>query len=775
MNQSGGASSVLPSGAIPQRMEPPRRHHVDEDAFVDLEDGFEFDPVKLFWFAVHYRWIIAATMACCLVAGVMVTWMQTPMYRAQTTLEILAPSVKVLDEIDTVATISDLRAFETARSRILSRDLARRVVFELNLGDDARFLAPVPSFSLMNIFRRAFGMTGTVDLDAMSPAQREARATGLVRSGLSASLLRNTSIVSVTYEHADPQTAARVVNQVASSYINQAVDRRSETSSLARDFIQEQVIEVQERLEESERALVDYAEAEGITLDANESSLIVANINEINTRLTDALQGRLELERYVAQIEAGAADSLPQVFESSSIQDAQRRVIELRAEYQQRSATLRPGFPEMRRLQAQIDELTSQTNRQIGAIASSVRLQLEQANVNIASLRSELANLEERQSEFRRKNIGYTILQREVDSNREQYQSLIGKLNDVVVGADLRTANAAIVDEAVAPGGPFAPRPMRNLALAFVLAGLIAAAIIYIVELLNNTFAVPDQIEADLKLPVLGIIPRVRDGYDDAIMDPSSNVSEAHRTLRTSLQFTSAYKDTKTLLITSADPYEGKTWTAFKLAQEFAALNRKVLVIDADLRRPRMHRLFKSDNAIGLSNILTNMVRDNIRTPVFRKSKVHNVDFMTSGTLPPSPADLLASDRMGMVLHFCKTRYDLVIIDAPPVMGLSDAAILSRLADTTLMVVSAKQVKRRSAQNAVKRLRAVGGHVVGAVMTKFEIERLDYNYAYRYMNYGYYAYGSHLEDQSKEAGRVDASASDHVVGRVMRDLRRRFG
>ena len=618
-------------------------------------------------------------------------------------------------------------------------------------------------------------MSETVDLSAIPPSQREARATAMVRGGLSASLLRNTSILAVTYEHPDPQTAARVVNQVASSFINQSVDRRSETSSLARDFIQEQVIEVQQRLEASERALVDYAEAEGITLDANESSLIIANINEINNRLTDALQARLELERYVAQIEAGAAGSLPQVFSSPSIQQAQRRIIELRAEYEEKSATLRPGFPEMRRLQAQIDELTSQTDRQINAIADSVRLQLQQANVNIASLRSELANLENRQSEFRRKNIGYTILQREVDSNREQYQSLITKLNDVVVGADLRTANATVVDEAVPPGGPFTPRPMRNLALALVLAGLIAAAIIYIVELLNNTFAVPDQIEADLKLPVLGIIPRVRDGYDEAMLDQASNLSEAHRTLRTSLQFTSAYKDTKTLLITSADPYEGKTWTAFKLAQEFAALNLRVLVIDADLRRPRMHRLFKSDNTVGLTNILTNMVRDDVQTPVFRKSKVSNVDFMTSGTLPPSPADLLASERMGMVLHSCKTRYDLVIIDSPPVMGLSDAPILSRLADTTLMVVSAKQVRRRSAQNAVKRLRTVGGHVVGAVMTKFEIERLDYNYAYRYMNYGYYAYGSQLQDQSKEAGHAHASASDHVVGRFLRDMRRRLG
>ncbi|WP_306120553.1 MULTISPECIES: polysaccharide biosynthesis tyrosine autokinase [unclassified Roseitalea] len=757
-----------------------RRRYADLDQFAEDDEGFDFDPVKLFWFVVHYRWVVVACIACGLVAGIVYTWMQTPMYRAATTLEIQTPSIKILQDLDSISTGSDARVFETARRKILSKDLARRVSFELGLSNDAAFLAPAPEFSLMNIVRRAFGTTGTVDLDALTPQEREDLATRLVRGGLSADLIRNTAVIRVDYEHANPQMAARVVNQVAASYVDQSVDQRAQTSTLAREFLQERIIEVKDRLEASEIALVDYAETEGITLEADEISLIASSISAVNGQLIEATKERGELQRVVEQSAAGEAILLPQIFESESIRALQERLGELQAEYQVKLATLKPGFPEMQRLQIQINQIDDQIDAQVGAIVDSVRARLEQTNIRIAALQAELANLENRQADLQRKNIRYTILEREVDTNRAQYASLITKLNDLDVAAEIQSGNASIIDEASVPGVPFAPQPMRNLGFAFALSAMLAAGIIYILELLNNTFAVPDQIESDLKLPVLGIIPKVAgDGFDDAMVDTNSNLSEAHRTLRTSLQFTTAYEETRTLLITSAEPGEGKTTVAFKLAQEFASLGRKVLIIDADMRRPRMHRMFKTDNAIGLSNILTNVLKNNVQTPIFRKSAVGNVDFMTAGTLPPSPADLLASDRMGMVLHFCKNRYDLVIIDAPPVMGLSDAPILSRSADATLMVVAAKQVKRKSAQNAVKRLRAVGGHIIGAAMTKFEIDRLDYNYAYRYMNYNYYAYGSdgaQLEDHRRETTRrVQTSASNNVVGRFVRDLRRRLG
>ena len=227
-----------------------------------------------------------------------------------------------------------------------------------------------------------------------------------------------------------------------------------------------------------------------------------------------------------------------------------------------------------------------------------------------------------------------------------------------------------------------------------------------------------------------------------SVADPKSGLSEAYRTLRTSIQFSGAEGAPKTLLVTSAEPAEGKSTTSFKLGQDFAALGAKVLIVDGDLRRPSLHRLFGLDNVLGLSNLLTNTVPKDELPAIFKKTKFDDLVVLTSGTIPPNPADLLSSPKMAMIVASLAKRFDLIIVDAPPVVGLSDAAILSRIADGTLLVVSANQVTRKAAKAALKRLRAAGGNVVGAALAKFAVNKFDYNYAYRYMNYNYYNYGT---------------------------------
>lgn len=749
MQTSGRSGAIAPPGfAQPYSIQP---------GYMDEPEEAMFNPVQLFWYVVHYRWLIGAFALCGLAAGLFLTWSQTPMYRAATTVEILTSGIKALEDFESVAALNDLRTLETQRTKILSRDLARRVAFELGLADNDAFIAPAASISIYNLFNRAFGTANRRDVSDLTPEQRLGIAVGTVTGGLNASFIRNTAVMTVTFEHPDPQLAALVVNQVAASFIDQAVDQRSSTSNLARQFIQEQVIETKTKLEASERELLAYAEAEGILLDADENSLIQSNIVSVNKAIADATQELFGADRYVEQIEAGGADTLPEVFESASIQGAKERLAELRATYQEKLATLKPAFPEMRRLNAQISETAAQMNAEIASIASGVRLRAEQLAQKRAVLQAELASLEQKQAEFQRKNVRYTILKREVDSNRTQYESLIAKLNDVGVGADLRNASAMVVDAAVQPGAPFSPRLSRSLLMGLMAALGLAALAVYILELLNNTFSIPDQVETDLKLPVLGIIPAVAPSeMEDAFDDPNSALSEAYRTLRTSVQFTSTDGIAKLYVVTSAEPSEGKTATAFKLAQEFAALSKRVLVIDADLRKAKMHRLFKTDNLIGLSNLMTSIPRSNVETPVFRKTADPNIEFVAAGTLPPNPANLLASDRMGVVLRFCASRYDVVVVDAPPVMGLADAIILSRYADATLLVVSAKQVKRRAAKDAVKRLTAASANLIGVAMTKFDVSRLDYNYAYRYMRYNYYSYADdtpRLTDRNNAHGR----------------------
>ncbi|MDH3740916.1 MAG: polysaccharide biosynthesis tyrosine autokinase, partial [Hyphomicrobiales bacterium] len=652
----------------------------------------------------------------------------------------------------------------------------------LNLVEEEDFLAPPATFSLRNLVRKALGRAEAPSVMKLPAETREAIATGTVRGGLSARILRNTRVITLSYSHANPKYAALVANQAAQSFIDQSVDSKSETSSLARQFIQEQVIEIKGKLETSEKALVNYAKTAGITVTGNDGSLISENISQINAALSKAIDDRLVAERYLLQVRDGEASALPQVFASTAVQETKNRITELKATYQEKLAALKPGYPEMRRLKAQINELTKQMQGEISAIARSVEIHHQQTLDKEKALRLELAQLERQQAGFQEKYINYTILKRDVDSYRSQYESLIKKLNEVGIGSDLRTAGASVIDTALVPGGPYTPRLSINLIASIGLFAALAAALIYILELLNNTFASPDQVENELKLPVLGILPDTPSNeLFAALSDEKSSLSEAYRTLRTSLQFTGTESSIKTLLVTSSEPGEGKSTSAYKLAQDFAALDRKVLVIDADLRRPQMHRIFRTENGIGLSNLLTNVVVEGSVNEILQETDNPRITLLSAGTIPPNPSDLLVSERMGLALHYCAKKYDMVIVDTPPIMGLSDTPILARQADAVLLLVSSKQVPRKAAKVALKRLKAVGANVVGAAMTKFSISKVDYDYAYRYMGYNYLEYSGQagkLENHVKAGGAPGSSSSSSsfaIIGGMLGRFARRFG
>ncbi|MBZ9909351.1 polysaccharide biosynthesis tyrosine autokinase [Mesorhizobium sp. BR115XR7A] len=732
-----------------------------------------FNPLRLLFYVIQYRWLIVMMAVAGLVAGVIVTMMQTPKYQATTQLEVLVPSAKVFQDIEVVSENSDVRAFLTAREKLKSRALAQRVVFQLGLAEKPDFLFPTPSFSIGNIFYRAFGISKSLSIQEKTPEEREGMAIKRVLDDLTVNLVTNTSLLSITFVDQKPKYASDVANQVAQSFIDQRLDQTSETSDLARQFIQEQVLQVKQKLQKSEEELVAYAKDAGITV-TGDKSLIGSNIEALNTALATAIQERLDAGRMVDQVDKGRGASLGPVLESEGLQKLSEKLADLTSQYQQKLGILKPGFPEMQQLQSQIKELQRLYNNGVLAITDSLRLKFQEAQNKEADLKAKLTELEKQQIVFNDKNIKYTILKREVDSNRSQYDGLIAKLNEVGVSSELKTQSAAVVDFATRPLSPYSPRLSINLAIALALFMALSASIIYIVELLNNTFTNPEQIEKELGLAMLGILPLVDDRELIAsIADQKSGLSEAYRSLRTSLQFSGAEGAPRSLLVTSSEPSEGKSTTSFKLGQDFAALGAKVLLVDGDLRKPNLHRLFGLDNAIGLSNLLTNTVRKEDLAGIFRATKYPNVTVLTSGTIPPNPADLLSSPKMALIITNLGKRFDLVIIDAPPVVGLSDAPILGRLAEGTLMVISTNQVTRKSAKTALKRLRAAGANVIGAAMSKFQVNKFDYNYAYKYMNSQYYEYGTNTP---KIEGKVDGGAGQpaHAKSPAFRRLVRRL-
>ena len=724
------------------------------------EDETGFDFMALVMKALRYRWLIVAILAIGTCLAILITWTMTPQYRAASRLEIITQSAKVVEDLQVFSDSGDLRAAQTAVEKLKSRSLANRVSYQLNLANKPDFLFPRESFAFANLWARASGQSnGPQLLQEMPLENRVEKSVNLIKENLSVRIVGKTNILEIAYVHANPDRARDVANQVAQSFMDQRVDQTSETSSLARSFIKDQVAQVKQSLQESEEALVAYAKKVGITLTGEETSLIAGNLKEINLALSKAIQDRLNLKRQVEQIKSGGGASLPQVIDSEGIGRMRDRVAELKAEYQQKRATLKPGFPEMRKLSAQIRETERQAGAAVRAITRSVELQHNEAIQREEDLRAKLKELEVEQSTFQDKRIQYTILKREVDSNRSQYDTLIGKLNSVGVGAELKDAKAQIVDPAVRPGAPVSPSLLRNLLLGFGLASIFAAAAVYILELLNDTFTTPDQIEEELKLAVLGILPKVPEAeLKEQLGSPTSPISEAYRSLRTALQFSGPNGLPSIVAMTSSQPSEGKSTTIMRLAEDFAAIGSKVLIIDCDMRRPNIHRLLGTNNLVGLSNVLTDTVSKENSTNVFRDTNMEGVTAICAGPIPPNPADLLSSSRMASLINLCDKRFDLILLDSPPVIGIADATIVAQMAEATVFMVSSNDVTRKAAKIAIQRLRSTGGNVIGAVMSKFAVSRYDYSYNYKYMNLDYALEGGATSGQNSLA-RDNASST----------------
>ncbi|MGI6245958.1 MAG: GumC family protein [Pseudochelatococcus sp.] len=731
--------------------------------FEAVNDEESFDPLRLFYFVLQYRWMIGILLVIGLAAGFVFTKAQTPQYQASSRLEILVPSARVFQDIEVVSESKDMRAFLTARERLTSRTLAQHVVLSLGLADNRAFLFPPPSFSLDNILRRAFHLESSTRLEDFTPEERMSIAVDRVRRNMSVNLINSTSILGITFKDPNPRIARMIADQIAQSYIDQRVDQIGATSELARQFIEDQVAQVKAKLQTSEQALVDYAKQAGIAVTGTDQSLIDSSIQAINGALSEAIKDRLKYEAQAKQISNGRGGSLEEALRSEGLQRLRSDIASLNAEYQQKLRVYKPGFPEMQQLQAQITEMRRQYEDGIALIVDGIQLRLEEASVREADLRAQLVNLQAEQVAFQDKNIQYSILKRELDSNRIQYESLIGKMNEVGVASELRTKNATIVDNAVLPGAPVSPRMPINLALGAILSLFTSAVVIYVREKLSNTFVSPDQVEKTLSLPVLGLLPYVDEQQRAEIADnPKSELSEAYRSLRTSIQFASGEGPLGTFLITSSVPFEGKSTTVFKLAQDFAQLNKKVVVIDGDLRKPKVHRLFGLDNTLGLSDILLHGDGNENVTRLIRQTGMEGVWTITSGTIPSNPADLLASQRMAALIDSLLQRFDVVLIDAPPVLGLADAPILARLARNTLLIVSTNQVTRNTAIGALKRLRAAGANVIGAAMSKFTASKFDYSYSYRYMSQVYYSYGNDaLQLEGRDEGKKPRKQSSN--------------
>ena len=690
-----------------------------------------------------YRWLIVGVVTVCLLGAAVYTSFQTPLYQSRVDIEILGSYSGAVKDFEVVgeSRIARVAGVVNAVQKLRTRSLARRVVYELNLTEQPDFFMPQKKSSLGNIVRRALGQSPGQRTIPQDIAVREERAIRTLLAGLSAANKRQSSIVNITFTHSSPKFTHLVVNQVAESFIELTIDQKVDASRKVRTFVEDQVAITKDQLTQAERALNAYAKTIDFAEVGDEPSLLASRIASVNDALNNTVQERLEMRLIVEQINQGKAVSLPEVIDNKAIQLLKSRIAELQFTYQEKLGVYKPDFPEMVQRRAQIDELQNQLLEEIAIISDSFFIRLQQIEQREESLRSELKRLAENQQDYREKNVEYTILKREVDSKRAQYDSLITRLNAVGIGAELRNAEATILALAVAPNGPFSPRPASNIATGFAIGLILSGAIIYVLQLLGNTFTSPEQVTDELGSPLLGIIPFTE--YDDDPTVQSDDLAafdESYRSLRTAIEFSVLGGKITTLAVTSSEPSEGKSVTAFKLAEGFALLGKKVLLIDADLRRPKLHKWMGRGNTLGLSSLLAGSLSEEEEADLLTPAENENLTFLSAGIIPPNAADLLASEEMARLLKKSLEKFDLVLVDTPPVMGLADALAVTRHTSATVFVVATRQAKRTAVSAALKRLREGGANVVGVALTKFRVAKWDYGTSYSYMQDSYYTY-----------------------------------
>jgi polysaccharide biosynthesis transport protein len=755
----GGSSLWAPTETGRRAVGRPQDNAVapwEDSQFAEPAEGAQGLKFLEYWRIVYkHKWVIVAAVAVALAIGMVVTLMTPRVYTAGTTIEIDRETSNVVGqnmEVEPVERLSrDQEFFQTQYGLLKSWSLAQHVAQTANLTSDPAFLKAMGARHPPSAAQLADGW-----------------GVGFLEGGLGVYPVRDSRLVRITFESPDPNLSARVANAFADNFISSNLQRRFDASAYARDFLESHIAELKSKLEESERQLVAYATQQQI-IQVSEGgggkdapppqSLAALDLGGVNTALTAAKANLVAVEQRYKATQAAPGLAAPELLADPTIQQLRQEQVKLTVQYNEQLKVYKPDYPDMIQLKQQLDDVASQLNNSAATIRRSLKTQYDAAQAQVNQLQGQLNQQKATVLDERNREIQYNILQREVDSTRTLYEGLLDRYKQIGVAGGITTNNISVVDRARPPGGPSQPQPMHNLATAGM-AGLAAGVVLaFLLETLDQAVRKPADVESKLGLPVLGSVPLLEKGVQplEALADLRSPFSEAYHSIRSNLAFSTKDGAPKVLSITSARPEEGKSTTAFALAQGFARAGMRVLLVDLDLRNPSQHKIIGADNRVGASSLLTGAVR---LQGAVQPTDWPNMFLIPSGPLPPSPAELLIGPRLVALTKEATEHFDIVILDGPPVMGLADAPLLASVATGAVLTIEAGRTSRAQARAAIKRLRVGDARLFGAILTKFDSRKTAYGYGYAYAyDYEYdYAYGRKQQD-AEPVGAVPARRS----------------
>ncbi len=727
---------------------------------------------------IKSKWVVIASVL--LVVGVVAisTLRSTPIYEAVGSIAInkMDPVTFNLKDSSGGVDYYDPTDLDT-EVRILKSDLlALQVIRQLNLDrrSEAGSKSKPPSSGL------------ELTTDVLQPdSAKTSAALAAFKGSLQVALVPNTRIIEIRYRSPDKNIAARAVNMLANTYVEQNFKTRFESTMQASDWLSKQLVDLQIKVETSQEKLVQYQKEHEILGIDEKQNITTAKLDELNRELTAAESLRMEKESVYHLVQTGDSDSIVAAANvdgaargssanSALLEKLREQQADVKIQVAQLSTQFGPSYPKLAQLNSQLKEVDAQIQTEMRKVAARLRGDYLAAVQRESMLRTALEQQKQEANKLNESAIEYSLLKRDVDANRTLSEGLLEKLKEAGVTAGLRSNNFRIVDVARIPTAPSGPNLLRNLAFALALGLSTGIGLAFLLDSMDNTVRTPEQAQTISALPSLGMIPlgsrstrQIGSGQKLTLASskeavelvtqsrPRSQMAESYRALRTSLLLTFAGGPPKVILITSALPEEGKTTTSVNSAIVLAQKGTQVLLIDADLRRPSIHKTLGMGPKIGLSNVLTGTAT--LQQAIIASTILPDLFILPAGTPPPNPAELLASAKMKDVLEELRKEFDHIVIDSPPTLSVTDAVVMSTRADAVVLVIRSGHTTKPALRRARDILLQVNARVCGVLVNAVDLSSPDYYYHYEYQ--GKYGHGYYQENAVSNVQGPEAEAS----------------
>jgi len=698
-----------------------------------------------------HQWLVLSFLLTVVTVVTIATFKMKPVYVAAARVEVdrEAQSIQPFPDSNSYDDYVDSENYIETQTKILqSETLALQTIKSMDLGRYPEFGGRPNTFIIPHA-----GVT----------SQRPA-ILGAFLGSLSIQRIKDSRLIEVRFEGQDPQLAAQIVNGHLQNYIEANFRSKYDATQQASNWLSAELEELRIKVEKSEAAKIAYERENQIWTIDEKQNITTQKLSDINKALTDAQTDLVQKQALYQIAKGGDVDQLPDVRNNAYLSELLKRQADLGEQYVDASAQFGPNYPKVQRITREKKEVDDAIARAKQNVEASIETDYKTSKERVGLLSAALETQKGDANDMSEKLVQYHILEHDAESNKQLYDGLEQKLKEAGITAGLRSSNIRIVDPALVPSYPARPQKAKNILLAFLIGLVGGVGLAFLREYLDNTVKSPDDVERLAGLPSLAVVPSLpnllgvshsrkllTDGQGDeqesrveivSFIKPKSQVSEAFRALRTSLLLSQADHPPQVILVTSALPREGKTTSALNLAVTLAQLGDRTLIVDSDLRKPGIRRALglTVGRDFGLSSYLAGV--SSLDEVVITHPQIENLSALTTGPIPPSPADLLSSHRMRDAITYLRQKYKFIVIDSPPIMAATDAVILSALTDGVLLVVRSGETPKEAFTRTRDLLHAVKCRLLGVVLNAVDSSAPDYYYSYRYYPYAYgYGYG----------------------------------